>query len=387
MDDNLHSTATHGCSRRGCGVPTSYVIVLSLLIPLFSHAQATRPPRVQQTAPVKARLWCVPEDAKDVEGARRKAYDVTIVGRDRAGLALAPDASGSMPSRIPLQRVMAVDFDMDYDRFEVTKAMAKNDWAKAIRILSAVYSPLYPYLDLPENNGLEGAMDLGTTMMKFAMRSNRAAKTDAERATASQQFDAAYKVFQACAKAEWSDLGTLAMLKGCRCMIAIDADRAKAAERRIADMEEPTPGDLAYGHYWLMKAELARLAGVTTNALDAAIKSLCFENKDVETFPDALMISAECYENLGEPYRARDVYFEVAKLFPGTDWADDAVERLEIILKTRKTEKREAATAESTFFGLEEDMNALSEALVKERKAAKEAAAKRAGEEEEENDN
>ncbi|MBQ7721929.1 MAG: hypothetical protein IJT64_03360 [Kiritimatiellae bacterium] len=342
---------------------------------------------MQQTAPVKARLWCIPEDAKDPEVARRKAYDVTIVGRDRAGLALAPDASGSMPSRIPFSRITAVDFDMDYDRFEVTKAMAKNDWAKAIRILSSVYSPLYPYLDLPENNGLEGAMDLGTTMMKFAMRTRRAAKTDAERTTASQQFDAAYKVFQACAKAEWSDLGALATLKGCRCMIAIDTDMAKTAARRIAAMDEPTPGDLAYGHYWLMKAELARLAGVTTNALDAAIKSLCFENKDVETFPDALMISAECYENLGEPYRARDVYFEVAKLFPGTDWADDAVARLEVILKTRKTEKREAATAESTFFGLEEDMNALSEALIKERKAAKEAAAKRAGEEEDENDN
>ena len=136
-------------------------------------------------------------------------------------------------------------------------------------------------------------------------------------------------------------------------------------------MEEPTPGDDSYGHYWLLKGELADIAGDVTNAMDAAVKSLCFENKDVETFPDALMLSASCYERLDNAYRARDVYFEVAKLFPGTDWAEDALVRLEAILGSGKTAKKEAATAESTFFGLEEDMNALAEALVKERKEAK----------------
>ena len=54
----------------------------------------------------------------------------------------------------------------------------------------------------------------------------------------------------------------------------------------------------------------------------------------------------------------------------------DALVRLEAILASGKTQKKEAATAESTFFGLEEDMNALAEALVKERKTAKNTFAK-----------
>ena len=83
------------------------------------------------------------------------------------------------------------------------------------------------------------------------------------------------------------------------------------------------------------------------------------------------MLSADCYEQLGNFYRARDVYFEVAKLFPGTDWAEDAITRLEAVMASGKTSKKEASTAESTFFGLEEDMNALAEALIKERKTPK----------------
>ena len=360
-------------------------VVFYLLSPIFyllSPISAVAAPpaatvgKVTPSPPVKARLWCIPADAPDPATAKRKAVDATLVGRDRTNLVTAPDESGQRGGRIPTATIAAVDFALDYDRFEVTRAMAKNDWPKAIRILREVYEPTYLYLDLPENNAAEGALDLGTTMMKFARRTARGAKDADERAKASQQYDAAYRVFQACSKAEWSSVGALGILKGCRCLLAVDAEKAKTARRRVEEMEEPTPGDDSYGHYWLLKAELAQLGGDVTNAMDAAVKSVCFENKDVETFPDALMLTADCYERLGNFYRARDVYFEVAKLFPDTDWSADALVRLEAILASGKTQKKEAATAESTFFGLEEDMNALAEALVKERKTAKNTFAK-----------
>lgn len=363
----VHSTAT-GCCRL---LPIITFAALLIALPRTTSAQANANAKVTQSSPVKARIWCIPEKCEDPATAKRQFADVTLVGRTSTHLVLAPDANAVLPTRIPLSTVVAADFEFDYDKFEVTRAMAKNDWAKAIRILSAAYSPTYIYLDIPDNNAIEGAMDLGTTMMKSAKRTLRNAKTNAEHDTACQQFEAAYKVFTACSKATWSDLGNIGMLKGCRCQLAIDSDRASQAERRISAMDEPTPGDDAYGHYWLLKAEIAMLRKDVTNAVDAAVKSLCFENKDIETFPDALMISAECYEKLDNPYRARDVYFEVAKLFPDTDWAADALVRLEAILKSGKTAKKETATVESTFFGLEEDMNALAEALIKERRNAR----------------
>ncbi len=366
----LHSPGLQFVAKPMATYLLSIICYLLSVISVVAAPVATTG-KVTQSQPIKVRLWCIPPDAPDPATAKRKAVDGTLVGRDRTHLILAPDADGNTGGRIPAATVAAVDFALDYDRFEVTRAMAKNDWPKAIKILTGAYSPTYIYLDLPENNAIEGAMDLATTMMKFARRTKRNAKTDAERALAVQQYEAAYKVFQACSKAEWSSYGAVGMLKGCRCLLAIDAEKAKTAKRRIDDMEEPTPGDDSYGHYWLLKGEIAHLGGDITNAMDAAVKSLCFENKDVETFPDALMLSADCYERLGNFYRARDVYFEVAKLFPETDWAEDALTRLEAVMASGKTSKKEAATAESTFFGLEEDMNALAEALIKERRTPK----------------
>ncbi len=376
-----------GAAVRGSAVSTAGKAIRQLLVfqllslicchvsPFSALAAPPSPPagtgRYVSSMPLKARLWCIPADAPDPVMAKRKALDVTLLGRDRQNLVVAPDAAGRHNGRVSTSTIVAVDFELEYDRFEVARAMARNDWPKAIRILRGVYEPTYLYLDLPENNAAEGALELGTTMMKFARRTLRNAKDAAERAKASQQYEAAYRVFKACSKAEWSSCGSLGILKGCRCLLAIDAEKAKAARRQAAEMEEPSPGDVSYGHYWLLKAELAALDGDVTNAMDAVVKSICFESKDAETFPDALMLSAECYERLGNAYRARDVYFEVAKLFPGTDWAQDALVRLKSILASGKTKEKEPATAESTFFGLEEDMNALAEALVKDGKAAK----------------
>lgn len=351
---------------------------LALLVPCLVFAQAARPaataskpivhtPAAQKrlsSPPLPARVYTIPEGTEDREGVRPKSQSVVLVGRDTSALLTQPEQGTVLPGRIPLSTVVAVDFDIDYDRFEVSKAMAGGEWAKAVIILRKAYTPFSIYLDVPDNNVLEGSYDLGVTMMKSARALMRKATTDAERDAAMKQYAAASAVFSDCAKAKWSSFGPLSLLRSCRCLLAIDVENARRAARIVNALEEPDPGDDIYGHYWLVKAELAKLAGNTTNELDAAVKSLAFENKDVETFPDALMLSAECYEKIGNFYRARDVYFEVAKLFPRTDWSTDAIAALTRIMESGATAKKEDATAESTFFGLEEDMNALAEDLI-----------------------
>lgn len=348
---------------------------LLFAVPAFGQGAAPRPivkapQKYTATPPLPARVWRVPEGTVDLDAVKPSSSRVVLVGREGGALRTSPEQGEVIPGRIPVATVVAVDFDVDYDRFEVSKAMAKGEWGKAVGILRKAYTPFFPYLDVPENNVLEGSMDLGVTMFKCARATMRTAASDEERAQALQQYAAAEGVFNACAKAKWSDLGTLALLRACHCMVLIDAEKARRAGRVVDALDEPSPGDETYGYYWLLKAELARIAGNVTNELDAAVKSLAFENKDVETFPDALMLSADCYQKLGNPYRARDVYFEVAKLFPGTDWATDARDRLSAIMESGVTREAEDTTAESTFFGLEEDMNALADALIdKTRKA------------------
>jgi hypothetical protein len=58
-----------------------------------------------------------------------------------------------------------------------------------------------------------------------------------------------------------------------------------------------------------------------------------------------------------EWYRARDVYYEIAKIFPFTDWSETAVRRLRFIMNGGLTREKEKVEVETVFFGLNEDMN------------------------------
>ncbi len=312
--------------------------------------------RAQQPAAgaVRMRVWTATE--------RR---DILVTGRDGDTLLLAPGTAGGV-ARLRIDTIEQADFPVEYDRFAVARAVAGNDWPRAIAILSKAFAPYFPYLDLPGNSAAATVLDLGTYMMRVAARSARDAADDADRERARRQYEAACAVFRHCARVPFDNIGVLGRLKGCRCLVALG--RTRAAELDIARLEPPEPGDPAYGHYWLVRAELAAATNGYALAMDAAVKSLCFESKDVETFPDALLCSARCYEELGEPCRARDVCFEVAKLFPRTDWAETAVRKLRAIMESGATRTPEAASVESVFFGLNEDINALAERLLEELK-------------------
>jgi len=317
-------------------------------------ATAVAPAAVLSTAPLKVRIW------RDKEN-----LDVTLVGRteeDVVAAGVVPNAPGG---RIPTAKILRAQFEIEYDHYEVAKAVRMNDWPGAVRILLPVVKPLLPYLALPENNAADLSLELGTYMMRAAARTARTAGDDAaKRDLAQKQYDAACDIFKDCARAQWSSVGQVGVLKGCRCLLAMN--KVKTAQFHVNQMAEPVPGDAAFGHYWLIRSELEFRAGHTREAMDAALKSVCFENKDVETFPDALLLSARGYEELVDPYRARDVYYEVAKLFPRTDWSAVAIDRLKAIMARGLTREKEKSAIENVFFKTSDDMNKLVEQLFKD---------------------
>ena len=76
-------------------------------------------------------------------------------------------------------------------------------------------------------------------------------------------------------------------------------------------------------------------AGEYREAIDAAARSLAFDNKNPDTFGPALMLYARACEQAQDWHRARDVYLEVSRLFRGTDHGDLASQRLGFIMKER----------------------------------------------------
>ena len=102
--------------------------------------------------------------------------------------------------------------------------------------------------------------------------------------------------------------------------------------------------DADAGRAWLLRGAEAFRAGHAREALDAAVISVGLADKDLASFPDALLLSARGYEAVAEVDRARDVYGEVATLFLRTGWAATASERLRLIALPGRTQDEERAS-------------------------------------------
>ena len=260
------------------------------------------------------------------------------------------------------------DFDETEFRFTIPEEQAyaaalQRRWAQAAALLHAAIAPALPFLDLKENNATDAAITAGRYYLRAAQQAFK--RGDAARPEADKWYTYAYALFTAAGRsAGWHPYGESAAIRAQMCLT--EMGKLEEAAKGMAGVREPSPGDASYGVYWLARGRLLYAQEKPREALDAVVLSYIHENKDVETFPDALMLAAQCYEDVNEPHRARDVYYEVARLFPGTDWGDEARLRLKFIMENGMTAAGEDPNIAGIFFGTEEDMNALANAYLKE---------------------
>jgi len=298
-----------------------------------------------RTAPVTARVTA---------GGREKK--VTLVGRTGSEVAFTDGGTpAGQHKMLKLTLVEEVVFELEIRHGDLYKAVRRRNWEAAAKILLPPLKPTLSYLDMANNNAAERVLEAGDYMMRAGEQLMRLAKTEQEEKLALEKYESAYAILKYARTAEWGSPGAIATLKGCKCLLILD--KPKTAKYYFDHVDEPMPGDRAYGLYWLVRAEMDVRKSQFRPGMAAAVKSLCFENKDVDTFPDALLISAQCYEEMQQWHRARDVYYEVARVFPETDWADAAVDRLMFIMEKGLTKDEEKSPIESVFFGLKEDMN------------------------------
>lgn len=260
---------------------------------------------------------------------------------------------------IDLATVTSLEFDLAIDGEIYNRALLTRNWPVVATTLWPAISPLLPYLDITDNNAAGLAYIMGGAMIKVA-DGHRKSKTPEK---APRLYAEAIKVLEALSGAEWFEDADSARLKAALCYIALT--NYPQAEAQLKAAQSPELGDASWGLYWYVQACLDYARGKTQEAMNAVIRSLAFENKDIDIFPDALMLSAQLYEDLLEPYQARDVYYEVAKVFPDTEWAASAREHLKFIMDKGLTKGKEKSAVEVVFFGLNEDVNAKAMALLK----------------------
>lgn len=299
------------------------------------------------------------------------AINVTACGFGKDFIVVkAGSGTATATTRIELSQIDSAWFtDLRLNYGDVSQYVNRKQWKSAFNIMFSKLKPCLPYLNLPDNNAIEPAFQMATYLMYECDKNDQLAKTEKEKESVKQQYEYAYNLYRYIRRADWTYYGLLADLKGVTCLIQMG--KIKTAEFKLESIRKPVPGDMAMGLYWLNKSYIAWEQSNYTASIDAAVMSVDFENKDIDTFPDALMMTAKCYGKLDNWYRARDVYYEIAKIFPNTQWEETALINLKYIMDNNLTEKKEELPLQNVFFGFSENMNKLVEELLEKKKEKK----------------
>jgi tetratricopeptide (TPR) repeat protein len=306
-------------------------------------AQTVSAPGYTASVPVNVRLT--------VSGKMR---DGQLVGRADDKVVFT-SAKGGQQVRVPVGRIDSVFFDVNPSRAEINDAVTARNWGRAGILMLPVVRTLVPYLDLPQNNGVELARDAAGYLLKSTGFRLAADTNPALDAPAVQRAKAAFALYRGLGKASWSELALVGEARAAETLLALG--KRDMADVLIEKMAEPFPGDAAMGSYWMVRSHMAYADEAFADALDAAARAICFANKDIEIFPDALLMSARCYERLESYYRARDVFYEVGSLFPRTPAGHTALAHLRRIRDVGYTSEKEPAPLVNVFFGVQENMN------------------------------
>lgn len=268
-------------------------------------------------------------------------------------------------SALRLETIQSAWFPIELEEYRIFEATLQRQWETAANILLAPLEPTLPFLILPDNNALAPVMEAGLYLMRAAAAATRGNQGNLTPA-ATALYERALRLFSHAAKAEWSPDRQEALLRAAMCQTA--CGRFEAAEKLLSAARLPDPGDGDYGLYHLARASLLFAQGRALEAANDVALSVAFENKDLRVFPDALLLSARAHEAIMDYYRARDIYFEVARLFGATEWGEIAVERLTEIMANGLTDEKEKANIAKVFFGSVEDVNAVVREFLKRRK-------------------
>jgi tetratricopeptide (TPR) repeat protein len=286
-----------------------------------------------------------------------KATTVTACGFSKTFIVIkAGSGTSTATSQIDISQIDSAWFtDLRINYGDVATYTRKKQWKRAFNFMFSSLKPYLPYLNLPDNNAIDSTYQMATYLMYECDKNHRFAETPEQKEYVASQYEYAYNLYRYLRRADWTYYGLLSELNGIKCLIRMG--KLQTAEYKLAALDKPVAGDISMGIYWLNKSYIAWEQTNYPSAMDAAVMSVDFENKDVDTFPDALLMTAQCYGKLGNWYRARDVYYEIAKIFPNTEWEETALLNLKDIMDKQLTEKEEKMPLENVFFGFSEDIN------------------------------
>ncbi len=255
-----------------------------------------------------------------------------------------------------LSDIAAARLDLKYDETALDEAAVRGNWLEAAKALFPAVLPALQFLDLPDEETPRLAMNTASYLMRAGAIQRNGRVTTSPDNPAVKEYLAAHRILTALAESPHARYMDEANWRSVTCLIM--AGQLEEAEHAISRIPMPDKDDDGYAYSCLAQCQLYRAKEDPQQAMTFAVQSLAFNTKDIDTFPEALFLAAQCYKDLEEWYRARDTYFEVAQLFRLTDWFEPAVKELKTIMETGRTSDEEKEELHRVFFGITEDVNA-----------------------------
>lgn len=295
--------------------------------------------------------------------------EVVVLSVDRNQLTYRPkDVARGVSANMRLDEIRETRFDIEIDEGAVFDAARERDWERAAALILRAAAPTLPFLALPENDTVRPLFRAGNYLLR-AGRQMEELGDEEDTEAIRRRYEQALSIFDQVAKAEWLFEGELAALRAIECLIHLD--RPLDAEARLRRVRVPVVDDGAYGLYQLVTARLHVAYSEWRDAIDALTHVVVFDNKNAGIFADALLLYGICHEEMFQVHRARDIYYEVARLFARTEWGEQAFDRLAFLMDNDLTAQDEPPRITRVFFGIEEDMNEKAQDLLNEYRSMK----------------
>ena len=257
--------------------------------------------------------------------------------------------------KLPIQDIEGAEFITKFSPYQAKVLEKQGKYAEAAAYIIQSIAPALKYIKLPENNLMDPLFDAAYLYLDAAATHSDKKGHEYDLKAANKEYVKAYSVFKKITEADWYYGATLAQLNMAYC--ALKLKKRDIANKLFAKVDEPSLGDAAFGLYWLVDGMMKFEDKKFADALDSAIKAVVFDSKNIHVFPQALLLSAYCYEDTLDYYRARDVYFELARLFHDTPEGRIAFASIQFIRERKLTDVKEDVGIEKVFFNSVEDLN------------------------------
>lgn len=205
--------------------------------------------------------------------------ETALLGRTDSALRLqVKGAAAGSEYQISLDDVSEVRFVFPASLAQAQEALNQNQWERAATIMRPVVVPLLPYLDLPNNNGVSLAMVLADTL--------RAANKLEDALLFYDKMRMLPRTTEAQRAAIWA--------ASCHASL----NRSEPALRILQTMEAPKRDSELFAQYQTVRAQVKMAGKDYLSALDDLSQALAFSRMESELYPDAMFLTAQCYEAL-----------------------------------------------------------------------------------------